>query len=573
MSFKNHGPGGCCCITDCCYTIWDYNARNSNSGWWYSTLFDMNNPDAIRHPLYPTSNRFDWTPIPTEGSSGGYFGKWNGLYTPPGGSSRSAVMFIGGGDNSVQPNSWNLIFGGSIEFDLSVSNTPGGWGIFLGEVQRTDGSFTTNRSSAGNVVYVEFADDGLYATPAGGGVNFLSQQIMSPPIPSGHATRRLIPQLDGNISDNDLGYMNTGHTAIGHRTQVPDYDVSTKSAKIRIEFWSRHSRNWAWAKFHVNDYHLFNMLLPTEKVGFVRTSTYFLGLTAGWQMASAADIQQVHDDTEADVGLYPRSLFGNTYDGQGFITPNPNCVYTATNMDACFNSMSNALIEETHPTSAYPPSIYGPPKSSGCPDPPDFEMFGINFSEQTDLIPEGMQLTAWERTPNGYANPNHRPNWQTWSGTFHGLGGTLRYFEDESLPAYDVNDGVFYRTRIWAPSSEPQFSFTMFGQPYISELTSLQAYLYGSAVHVVALGRYEWDGELAPPSIISQGTWRMELWRTLWHIGAMENYTFGESGSEYYYRFHATGTKPFGNADEDPYVQALYDEIWGSSWELSVSVT
>lgn len=565
MTFKNHGPGGCCCVGDCCELLWRMIVRNSSSNFWYFSKTRYNNSSATRHPLHASSSDDDWSEIFV--NNPGFNMPWSGLYTKPGGTSRTANLFIGGGDVSTLPASWNMIFGGSVEFDLMVSETPGSFGVFLGQPQ-ADFEAGIDRS-CGQCVYIEFDNDGLFATPAGGSINGYDQSFLFPPIPEGHSYQR---NISNNISNNDLGYSGTSHTIMGKRTQIPDYDTSTKKANVRIEFWSRHARNWGWAKFHINDYHVFNILLPSQVVGsFQQTAVYHIAFTAGWQVATADDINEVLEDTEAPAGFYPTKLLFNTYDGQGHITPSENCVYTVDNIDVCYNSMTDKLIEETNPRPLYSPALYGPSKNIGCPDPPDFEMFGVNVSEQADVIPEGMQLTQWQKTTTGYANPNLRPNWKTWSGNFHGLANTPRYFDDADVGS--TNQGMFYRQRQWAETPPNEFSFTMFSEPYVSSLGIVRAWVYGSGVRVEVFGSYVWDGEIAPPNIIASGSWTMTLWRTMWNVGEMEDYTFGESGSKYTANFSATAYKAFGNPKVDNFTQVLYDEIWGSNWELSVSVT
>lgn len=567
MSFKNHGPGGCCC-GGCCESLWRMVTRNAGSNWWYFAKTRYNNLSATRHPLHANSRDDDWKEIWETGP--GISMPWTGLCTKPGGTSRTANIFIGGGDSPSNPASWNMIFGGSVEFDLMVSETPGSFGVFLGQpVASFEGG--VDRSS-GQCVYVEFDNNGLFATPAGGSINNDDQSFLFPPVSDGHSLWRY---TSNNLSSNSLGYSGTSHTIMGKRTQIPNYDVSTKKAKIRIEFWSRHSINWAWAKFHINDYHVFNILLPTQRLfgGLQQTSVYYVGFTAGWQVATADDINEVWDDV-AGASKYPARLFFNTYDGQGHLTPSGNCVYTVDNINVCYNSMTDKLIEETHPRPAFSPTTYGPSKNTGCPDPPDFEMFGVNVSEQTDVIPEGLQLTRWQKTPNGYANPDHRPNWKTWSGNFHGLANTPRYFDDADVGS--TNQGMFYRQRQWKETPGNEFSFNMLGQPYVSTLGLVRVWVYGSGVRVEVFGDYTWDGELAPPNIIASGSWSMTIWRTMWSLGAMENYTFGESGSQYTSNFFGSANMTAGSttpANELDFVQTLYDEIWGSSWELSVSVT
>jgi len=552
-------------VGDCCDSLWWMVTRNSSSYWWYFEKTKYNNSSATRHPLHANSRDDDWKEIWED--TFGVNRPWTGLYTKPGGTSRTANIFIGGGSTSV-PASWNMIFGGSVEFDLMVSETPGSFGVFLGQPQ-ADFEAGIDRS-CGQCVYVEFDNDGLFATPAGGSVNNKDQSFLFPPVASGHSLERF---ASGTGSSNYLGYSGTSHTVMGKRTQIPNYEVSTKKASVRIEFWSRHARNWGWAKFHINDYHVFNILLPSQRVGsFQQTAVYHVEFTAGWEVATADDINEVWDDI-AGVGVYPENLFFNTYDGQGHLTPSENCVYTVDNINVCYNSMTDKLIEERFPRPTFSPTLYGPSKSTGCPDPPDFEMFGVNVSEQTDLIPEGMQGTVWQKTPTGYANPDHRPNWKTWSGNFHGLANTPRYFDDADVGS--SNQGMFYRTRQWAEVPPNEFSFTMLGQPYVSSLGVVRAWVYGSGVRVEVFGSYVWDGELAPPNIIANGTWSMTIWRTLWSIGEMENYTFGESGSRYTSKFFGTANMTAGSttpANQLNFVQILYDEIWGSNWELSVSV-
>ena len=573
MSFKNHGPGGCCC-GGCC-EIWSKIAQRRNQA--APTIV---NQLSTLHPLHYRSTDNDWT---FESSTGGL---WDRAICRAGGSSRGWVFPLTGYYKNWNPASWSLHMGGSLEFKLKVSESPGCFGVFIGGYAYNSAYWPYSyayENSAGKSMYFEFTDNGLFVTPIS---RFAGETDNRERIPTtlrsfsqGHGNR--LPNPSGVVpgffqgtwqyTDNINGCAGTSHDANGHRLQIPDYDNSN-IVDVRIEFNGRHGTGKYWGQWYVNDYHIANF------VDSERTLTY-IGFTAGWGIGLASDAAEAQQDylDSQYPGRTWRSVLGNHYEGQGFVTPSENCVYSVLDTTFCYNAMTDRLIEQTHPRPAYNQTSYGPSKATGCPEGPDFEAFGVNVTEQQDYVEEGFD-GPWKKSTLGYSNPNHRPTFKTFSTNANGGSGSPTYFADSPGGFAPGNDGMFARANTWnvqpKTSSGYSKSFTLAGNPYISYLYRVSALIDGTKERVVVYGYFEYDGELAPIGTIASGEWRMHLERSLHTLNAQENYTFGESGSKYVYQLVAEAYKSGGGQEYNlDFTQVLYDEIWGSSWEFSVSVT
>jgi len=476
--------------------------------------------------------------------------------------------------------------GGSLEFSLKVSESPGCFGVFIGGYAFNQAYYPFSyqyESSAGQCMYFEFTDSGLFVTPvsrfAGENGNVERIALSLETFWQGHGNRLPNPsgvvptQFQGTwqYTDKPDGCAGTSHDANGSRIQIPNYNNSN-IANIRVEFNGRHRDNKYWGQWYVNDYHVANFVEPERT--YVGAAS--LGFTAGWTIGSASDAAEAQQDylDSQYPGKTWRSVLGNNYEGQGFVTPSDNCVYEVIDPKFCYNAMSNRLVEETHPNPPYNTSLYGPSKSSNCPEGPDFEAFGVNVTGGADYVEEGYD-GPWKKSIYGYGNPTSRPNFKTFSTNANGGSGTPTYFDDNL--ASSNNDGVFSRGKTWSitpkTSSGYSKSFTLDGNPYISYLWRVVALIDGSKERVEVYGYFEFDGELVPVGTIANGDWTMYLERSLHEVNAHENYTFGESGSRFVYQLSALANKSGGGQEYDlDFTQTLYDELWGSSWEFSVSI-
>lgn len=576
MSFKNHGPGGCCC-GDCC-EIWDrWERRQGNNSVYRGIDPEITNKNSTRHPLHATSTDNDWVfdrNLPVAGFP--FADKlWTTATTPPGGTSRCFRLGLGGTYFSGIPTSWSPLQGGSIEFDLEVSQAPGAFGVFLGQKRINQSYYPfpySYEECRGCCVYMEFTDSGFYATPVGGGINGDDYQGLTP-FADAHAVERINNQSSNSYTDNPLSVSGTSHLPNGKRTELPGYDLSN-NVSVRIEFHGRYERDLFWAQWFINDYHFFNWIMSARFDALPNNPwVNSLGFSAGWGLANASDIEEGIQDYWDTLSLEKQELLTNTYEGQGWSTPSTNCVYKIKNPQICFNAYTDRLVEETHPRPTYNSTDWGPVKAV-CPDePPETRIFGYGVSSQSDFIDEGSD-GPWKKTTFGYGNPDLGRRWRTWSTNANGGSGTPIYFDDELTSSF--NFGITYHSKTWSvayDTSPFSLSFTMYSQPYISYLYSVTSLIVGTTHKVTILGRYEWDGELAPPTIIADGTWGMTLQRTLHNLNEVEDFTFGESGSQYISRFTGTANQAMGDPRTNDFTQVLFDEIWGSSWELSVSVT
>ena len=579
MSFKNHGPGGCCC-GNCCidWSGWrkiqvPANVRH------YPEFF---NDYGRGHPLFDESETalnygdHGWSIIPRDGITPPYPWwevPWDKVVSKQGGSAHPF------GINLLGRKDWNIMDGGTVSFDVSFDATPATFGVFFGR-----------KGTDGTAIHVEVADGSIFCTEVTGMDYTVRNDIhINNPAPSkfaigGLAANGIIASMlpsflppiypgDPSLDDQyqsciDAGIDPSGMVGaavfpFGVRRQLPEYDGSGK-VSVRLEFGGRWGSHYGVNVF-INDYHVYATFVPITS----NANDKVVCVSAGWSTTTSTLAQENLDAfwTRDPATTYSNILVESNLTSQGFADPNPATIYTIDSTEVCYNAYSSEVVQEVHPGSACE-SFNGPVCKSPCPGDVEMTKWGKDLHLSPDWVKEG-SFHPYKKTPFGYTNPSATPAVRGFSTSMCGSGGASIYFDTvANYPASKRGDWAVLRTD---STITRQYNFE--GGTFDLWLYQVFARYNDSKLKLQLEFYIKNANELNPPGVMSTGDLTVYLQRSTAKLESEVHYTFGPSDQTYSMTGWGRGDYGFGQSDATHDVAAAAWEAAtndGTGWDFTI---
>lgn len=576
MSFKNNGPGGCCC-GNCCIDWSGWRSLPPTVTKYYPKFF---NSYGRGHPQFVESETalyygtHGWNITPRDGVTPPYPWwevPWDSIVSKQGGSAHPFGIATQGRKD------WNIMDGGTVSFSVSFDATPATFGVWFGSA----GSYGTG-------VHIEVNDGGIFCTEVTGMDSFAGgNTTIDYPTPTkfggGYRENGIIasalPQFAGGSAsslslDEQLQLMidagidplaTVGATVFpfGVRRQLPEYDGSGK-VDVRVEFGGR------WGSHHgvnvfINDYHAFATFAPE-----VRPTPEYVCVSAGWQTIPTGLAQEALDAfwTQDVSTTYSNFLAQSDMTSQGFVDPNPATIYTVSSTEVCYNAYSSEVVQEVYTGSACE-SFNGPVCKSPCPGDVEMTKWGKDLHLSPDWIKEGEEW-PYKKTPYGYINPSATPAPRGFATSMCGNGGTPIYFSTVgNYPASKSGDWTV--TPYDASTITRQYNFE--GGTFDIYLWGVFARYNDSKLKLRLEFYIENAAELNPPGVMSTGALTVYLQRSTAKPESEVQYVFGPSDQPYNMTGIGTGNYGFMSSDGTHDVAAAAWEAVtndGTGWEFTI---
>ncbi len=592
MSFKNHGPGGCCC-GNCCLDWSQFQSYASRYG--YTGPVPAGNDYTTCHPQFGQGWELDRDP-----NASSTRGPWSTAKTPPGGSYKGLGIYC----EDDYPIEWPITAGSTVSFDMSFSEEPASFGVFVGQISATTidswlGPRQQFQSNDGYNAYIDVSGGKISVTPVSGfsggnglGYAQLSNYLAARSRDDGGMLATLQPTLlnGGDVQDfldaggkDIFGIAGTCVIPYGTRVELPEYDGSGK-VSVRVEMGGRlrgYTANAFYDGYHVINLYVNDYLVHTTFCRHVHDSgssiqyysaAQIVAAYAGWRVGSAQDCVDNFKTLRGGTGV--SAINGESrYDNQGWAEPNPNTVYTVSNTEVCYNAYSSRVVQSVYPGSACP-SSQGPVCKAPCPGEVEILKYGQDAAAQPDFVEEGSRDSKWYKTTYGYDNANLIPRSHGFQTTLNGANNQRVYWNSPFTEPHFGNHSDQNRYIDPVQNNNPALisnSITYDGLPYIVNVTDVQVRREGNK-QLWQLGfRMYYDGELAPPGAMTHAGWYFYIER---FAGFPDDELVTTIGPSYHdYSLWSGGQGYRGNSFyyDTTWADRLYEAVQndGTGWKIS----